>query len=32
MGFLSNNAIIVDKIGVDNQECDDEPKGFQKQL
>ncbi len=32
MGFLRKNAILVDKIGVDDQEGDDEPKGFQKHL
>jgi hypothetical protein len=32
MGFLRKNAILVEKIGVDDQEGDNEPKGFQKWL
>lgn len=32
IGFLRKNAILIEKIGVDDQEGDDEPKGFQKQL
>jgi hypothetical protein len=32
MGFLRKNAILVGKIGFDDKEGDDEPKGFQKRL
>jgi hypothetical protein len=32
MGFLTKNAILIEKIRVDHHEGDDEPKGFQKRL
>jgi len=32
MGVFWKNAILIEEIGVDDHDGDDEPKGFQEQL
>jgi hypothetical protein len=32
MGVFWKNAILIEEIGVDDQDGDDEPKGFQERL